>query len=112
MHDWAKEFPAAVTVCDGDFTIVYMNDKAMKTFEAQGGAKLLGTDLMACHQHEKSKEIMRRILATGVPNSYTIEKKGVKKMIYQAPWFKDGKPAGLVEISMEIPAELPHFVRG
>jgi hypothetical protein len=24
---------------------------------------------------------------------------------------KDGRPAGLVELSLEIPAEMPHFVR-
>ena len=110
MNDWATEFPGAVTVCDGDFTIIYMNDKAAKSFEGQGGKSLLGSDLMACHK-ERSKQIMRNILASGVPNAYTIEKKGVKKFIYQAPWKKDGKIAGLVELSMEIPFDLPHFVR-
>ena len=33
-------------------------------------------------------------------------------MIYQTAWFKDGVIAGLVEISMEIPTEMPHYVRG
>ncbi len=110
MYDWALEFPGAVTVCDGDFTIIYLNDKAAKTFEKDGGRALLGTDLMACH-NEDSKAIMRRILASGEPNVYTIEKKGVKKFIYQAPWRKAGAIAGLVELSMEIPFDLPHFVR-
>ena len=50
-------------------------------------------------------------MATGIPNSYTIEKKGIKKLIHQSPWFEDGKPAGLIEISIEIPFELPHFIR-
>ena len=110
MYDWALEFPGAVTVCDRDFTIIYMNDKAAKTFEKDGGRKLLGTDLMACHK-ANSKAIMLRILETGSPNSYTIEKKGVKKFIYQAPWKKEGEIAGLVELSMEIPFEMPQFVR-
>ena len=44
-------------------------------------------------------------------NAYTIEKKGRKKFIYQAPWFRDGRYAGFVEISMEIPFDMPHFVR-
>jgi isocitrate dehydrogenase (NAD+) len=39
---------------------------------------------------------MERILETGVPNIYTIEKKGIKKLIYQAPWRKDDEIAGLV----------------
>jgi hypothetical protein len=42
---------------------------------------------------------------------YTIEKNGVRKLIFQAPWFQDGKYAGLVELALEIPAEMPHFVR-
>ncbi len=44
-------------------------------------------------------------------NVYTIEKKGKKKLIYQAPWFLDGAFGGLVELSLEIPFEMPHFIR-
>ena len=32
-------------------------------------------------------------------------------MIYQSAWRRDGKVAGLVEISMEIPDEMEHYVR-
>jgi hypothetical protein len=35
----------------------------------------------------------------------------VKKLIYQTPWMKDGAFAGLVEISLEIPFEMPHYLR-
>ena len=52
------------------------------------------------------------LLLTGGTNVYTIDKQGIKKMIYQTAWFKDGVIAGLVEISMEIPTEMPHYVRG
>lgn len=110
MQDWAKEFPGAVTVCDADYTIIYMNDKAAATFGPEGGFGLLGTDLRKCHQ-SRSNEIMARILESGEPNTYTIEKKGVHKLIYQAPWRREGRIAGLVELSLVIPAELPHFVR-
>lgn len=44
-------------------------------------------------------------------NIYTIEKDGVKKLIYQSPWYKDGQYAGFVELALEIPFEMPHFVR-
>jgi transcriptional regulator with PAS, ATPase and Fis domain len=111
MNDWALEFPGAVTVCDRDFTVIYMNDKSAATFGKDGGRELLGTNLLLCHHNEKSKEIMRQMLVTGEPNCYTIEKKGVKKFIYQAPWKRDGQIAGLVELSMEVPFELPHYVR-
>jgi len=51
------------------------------------------------------------MLANPRRNSYTIEKNGVKKIIYQSPWFQDGQYKGFVELSLEIPMEMPHFVR-
>ncbi len=44
-------------------------------------------------------------------NVYTIQKNGKKKLVYQAPWYKDGAYAGFVELSFEIPWDLPHFNR-
>ena len=38
-------------------------------------------------------------------------KKGVRKMIYQTAWKREGVVCGLVEISMEIPGEMPHYIR-
>ena len=32
IPDWAKEMNCAVTVCDKDGVILYMNDKAKETF--------------------------------------------------------------------------------
>ena len=48
---------------------------------------------------------------TGGTNVYTIEKGGVKKLIYQAPWYQDGEYRGIVELSLPIPFVMPHFVR-
>ena len=59
----------------------------------------------------KDSEIIRRLLADGGTNVYTIEKNGVRKMIYQTAWRVDGVVGGLAEISMEIPAEMPHYIR-
>ena len=109
IPDWAKEMNCAVTVCDAEGVIIYMNDKAKEVFAARGD--LVGKNLMNCH-NDKSKEIIRHLLETGGDNSYTIEKKGQHKMIYQTAWRVDGNVAGLVEISMVIPPELPHYVRG
>mgnify|MGYP000371069624 CR=1 FL=1 len=41
-----------------------------------------------------------------------VEKNGVKKLIYQTPWYQDGKYSGFVELALEIPFQMPHFVRG
>ncbi len=111
MPDWITGFPGAVTVSDADNRILWMNDKAAQVFAADGGRSLIGGDLQACH-NARSRGIIDRMLSEGRPNIYTIEKKGVKKFIYQTPWKDpDGRIAGLVELSMEIPFDLPHFVR-
>jgi len=110
MENWMEEFPGAITVTDQELIILYVNAKSAKTFEKEGGKNLIGSNLLACHKH-RSIEIIHRIFETGQPNAYTIEKKGVKKFIFQSPWKKDGLVAGLVEISLEIPFEIPHFNR-
>jgi transcriptional regulator with PAS, ATPase and Fis domain len=109
-NEWIKEFPAAVTVCDKDGILLEMNDKAAKTFEEDGGRKLLGSNVLDCHP-EPARTQTELLLTRHEKNVYTIEKNGVKKLIYQSPWYKNGEFAGLVEISLEIPLELPHFIR-
>ena len=108
-YEWAKEMNCAVTVCDAEGIIIYQNDKAVETYKKHGN--LIGKNLYECHS-EKSKEIIRHLLATGGSNAYTIEKQGVHKVIYQTALKKDGKVAGIVEISMITPADMPHYVRG
>ena len=109
-HDWIKEFPAAVTVCDESGIILEMNDKAAKTFESDGGFELVGKNMLDCHP-EPARTKTERLLASRAKNVYTIEKNGAKKLIYQSPWFKNGRYAGFVELSLEIPFERPHFIR-
>lgn len=109
-HDWLKEFPGAVTVCDANGIILEMNDRAARTFEKDGGYALIGKNLLDCHS-DASRGKVQQLLATHEKNVYTIEKNGVKKLIYQSPWFKNGEYAGFVEVSLEIPFEMPHFVR-
>lgn len=105
---WADEVDCAVTVCDIEGVILYMNEKARATFAKHGD--LIGRNLFDCHS-ERSREMIRRMLATGGTNAYTIEKQGVRKMIYQTAWKEHGEIRGLVEISMEIPCEMPHYIR-
>ncbi len=109
-HEWIKEFPGSVTVCDAKGIILEMNDKAAKTFEKDGGFALIGKNILDCHP-EPARTKTERLLAKKEKNVYTIEKNGIKKLIFQSPWFKDGKYAGFVELSLEIPFEMPHFIR-
>lgn len=108
---WVEEFPAAVTVCDPAGIIVDMNARAAQVFEADGGRALIGTNVLDCHP-QQARAQLEGMLATHAKNVYTIEKNGVKKLIFQSPWYDGGVYAGFVELSLEIPFELPHFVRG
>ena len=73
-YEWAEEMNCAVTVCDAEGVIIYMNDKSRETYKKEGD--LIGKNLMGCHS-ERSREIIRHLLETGGSNSYTIEKQGV-----------------------------------
>ncbi|NVO09312.1 MAG: PAS sensor protein [Bacteroidales bacterium] len=110
MLAWAKTINCAITVSDINGAIIYMNEKSGKTFEKWGGLDMVGKSLNNCHS-PKSQEIITKLMDNAETNVYTIEKAGIKKMIYQAPWFKEGKVAGLVELSIEIPFDLPHYIR-
>ncbi len=108
--DWVKELPIAITVIDTDGVILEMNDKSAATFQAEGGRGLLGTDSLVCHP-EPSRTKLQQLLHAPKANLYTIEKGGIKKLICQIPWRRDGNFAGIVELSIELPADLTHFVR-
>jgi transcriptional regulator with PAS, ATPase and Fis domain len=110
-NDWIKEFPAAITVCDAEGIILEMNDRAAKGYEADGGRALIGSNMLDCHPGD-SRLKAEILLESRQRNVYTIEKNGVKKLIYQSPWYKNGEYAGFVEMSLEIPfGDLPHFIR-
>jgi PAS domain-containing protein len=105
---WVKEFPAAITVCDSKGIILEMNDRAVRAFQEQGGEKLIGTNLLDCHPEDPRVKLKRLMDAQQV-NVYTTEKDGVRKFIYQSPWYRGGKYSGFVEISLEIPERIPHL---
>ena len=109
-NSWAKELNCAITVCDKEGFIIYMNDKSISVNSKQG-ASLIGKNLKDCHPQHAWK-IIENLIAMGGTNAYTISKNGIKKMIYQTAWKKNGQVAGLIEISMKIPEEIPHFNRG
>ena len=109
-HAWVKEFSGAITVCDPEGIILEMNERAIKSFQSQGGEKLIGTNLMECHP-EPAREKLKGLMERQETNVYTIEKKGRRRLVYQSPWYRDGKYAGFVEMVLTIPAEVPHFIR-
>ena len=109
--DWFNGIPVAITISDLNGNILEMNDAAAAVFEKSGGKALIGKALADCH-NENSIIIMDQLLSGKQTNVYTIEKNGRKKLIFQCPWMKEGKVAGLIEFSMVVPFEMKHFIRG
>ena len=109
--DYFKEVNLAVTICDKEGKILEMNDKSRKTFLKPGQEDLIGKNVLDCHP-EPAHSLLADMLQNPRTNVYTIEKKGVKKLIYQTPWYVEGEFMGFMELSREIPFEMKHRVRG
>jgi PAS domain-containing protein len=109
--EWLDSLPCEVTVCDKDFKILYMNDKATAKRAKYGGKALIGKNLMDYHP-PGAKETIKGIMASGQPNVYTTEKKGARKLKYQAQWKRNGEVAGLVYFSIELPSDMENIVKG
>ena len=107
---WLDGIAVAATVCDREGVCLYLNEWAAKQFAGDGGRALVGRNLLDCHP-EPARARLAEQLREPTPNTYTIEKRGVRKIIHQIPWYSDGAFAGVVELSFELPPTLPHFVR-
>ncbi len=108
--NWTTDFPGSIMICDLDGIVVEMNEKAAQMYRKDGGKALLGKNLFDCHP-EPSRTKLRQLLDTGGINIYTTEKKGIKKLLYQAPWLQAGQRCGMIELALEIPFDIPHFQR-
>jgi hypothetical protein len=107
---WFEDLPCSVTVCDKRYKILYLNGRSAEVNASDGGKTLVGKNLLDCHPPDARAKLVK-VMASGKPNVYTTEKKGVKKVIFQGHWKKRGRVAGLVEITFELPRHTPHFVR-
>jgi hypothetical protein len=108
--DWIEKLDGNVIVSNAEGTIVYMNETAIRNYEKDGGAALIGQNLMDCHNEDSRAKILE-IMTTHLKNVYTIEKRGRKKIIYQTPLMDGDVFNGIVELSLEIPFEMPHYRR-
>jgi DUF438 domain-containing protein len=86
--------------------VVYQNANSQKIF-----GNVIGKSLFECHPEHACLKI-RKMLIDGEPNAYTINKNSIKKLIYQTAWRNEiGEICGLIEYSIIIPEQMPHFVR-
>jgi len=108
MDKYFEELPIAITVSDKEGNILDMNAHSANV--NSHGVKIIGNNLYNCHPPHAAA-ILRDLYENEKKNVYTIEKNGIKKLIYQTPWYDNGEFAGLIELSMEIPFDMPHYVR-
>ena len=52
----------AVVICNLQHEIIYMNPAAVQRYDKRGGAGLVGSSILDCH-NEKSGEIIRKVIA-------------------------------------------------
>ena len=109
MKNYFNEVNFAVTVCDKDGKIIEMNRRSKRVNQKEG-ENLIGSNVLDCHP-EPARTQLQEMMNNQSSNAYTIEKNGIKKLIYQTPWYENGEYKGLVELSIEIPFEMPHKIR-
>jgi transcriptional regulator with PAS, ATPase and Fis domain len=109
-HDWVKELPAGITVCDAAGLLIEMNEAAEQIFASDGGRGLLGSDVLDCHSGADRGKL-ERLIKERRSNAYVNEENGSLTFFFQSPWYQDGRYAGFVEISFTVPGEIPHHLR-
>lgn len=102
LETWSKEVNFPVTICDKDGIIIAMNDKSIELFKEDGGAGLIGSNLIDCHP-EPSKSKLIHMLKNQLSNTYIESKDNHKQFVHETPWYKNGEYCGFVEILIDIP---------
>ncbi len=108
--NWMNGVNMSFTYCDAEGIIREMNTTASESFSKYGGDSLIGESVLDCHP-EPSRTKLEEMLKVPKLNVYTIEKNEQKKMIYQAPVMDGDRFVGIVEISLPLPDDMPHFIR-
>ena len=103
--NWFDEIPVGITVCDTKGVIISMNDRAARIFKKSGGRELIGKDMLGCHPEDAQKKILE-LLEAKKSHAYTVEINGIKTLLYQSPWYEDGKFSGFVEFILTLPDQM------
>ncbi len=57
---------------------------------------------MDCHP-PSARRTLKKVMASGHPYSFTLQRGDSKKMVFQGHWKKEGGAGGLVEIYFDLP---------
>lgn len=104
--DYLENVPnIAATVCDKEI-ILYQNKRAIDR-----DGDVVGKNLYNCHG-EKAGAMIRYMIESGESNTYQIIRHGKHKLLHQTPWYDaEGNVAGLIELAIDLPDEMPVFNR-
>jgi hypothetical protein len=108
--DWINEFQGIITICDRTGKIVYLNNRAIKNFEKDGGINLLGSDIYACHPEAASIKL-RKLIENCETNIYYTLRNRVRHLIHQSPLFEKGEYKWFAEFIFDIPEETITHIR-
>ena len=109
-RDYFEGADIAVTICAKDGTILDMNQKSRKTFLKPGRGEIIGNNVLDCHP-EPARSLLDDMLKNPRTNIYTVEKEGLKKLIFQTPWYDGEAYVGFMELSIVLPEAIPNRVR-
>ncbi len=102
---------AAVTIADQNFQITFMNDRAAAFYAEDGGAELIGRNLLDCHGDEH-QAVIRQAYARYragdlTPTRYHSQKEaGAPESIVHIPLMVEGQFRGIAELIWNERADL------
>jgi hypothetical protein len=110
FSEWIATYPAEIMVCDEAGTILEMSDVAIRIYEHEGGAALIGRNVFD-HHAEPALSRMKQVVDQQRHAVYTTEKGGLKKLVSIAPWYRAGSYAGFALIVLDLPENMPNIVK-
>jgi hypothetical protein len=108
--EWMATYPAEIMVCDAAGTILEMSDVAIRMYEAEGGAAMVGGNVFAHHTEPARSQVMQAIQERR-HLIYTTEKAGTRKLVSIAPWYRAGQYAGFALFVLDLPPAIPNIVK-
>lgn len=104
--DYLENVPnIAATVCDKEGIVLYQNKRAIdRDGDVVGRIFII---VMA-----KAGAMIRHMIESGESNTYQIIRHGKHKLLHQTPWYdEEGSIAGLIELAIDLPDQMPVFNR-
>jgi PAS domain-containing protein len=98
-----------IVIADENIDIVYMNEVALRHYEKDGGAALIGRSLLDCHNPESGRKIREMYEAFAGGNlqarQWLTPKDGYAQRVIVAPIVRDGQVKGCLELVIREPLQ-------